>query len=48
MIFGKDNQHPEDRSTVMIVPGLNDSAILEMGRLGLLKGRALEIYEKLK
>jgi len=48
MIFGKEKQHPEDKSTVMIIPGMNDSTILDMGRLGLLKGRARDIYRKLK
>ena len=48
MIFGKEKQHPEDKSTVMIIPGMNDSIILEMGRLGLLKGKARVIYKKLK
>ena len=48
MIFGKKNQKPEDRSTVIILPGMNESTILEMGRLGMLTGRAMEIYKKLK
>ncbi len=40
------NEKTTDRSSILIVPGLNDSAILEMGRLGMLKGRAQDIYEK--
>jgi hypothetical protein len=48
MIFGKEKQHPEEKSTVMIIPGLNNHVILEMGKLGLLKGKAREIYRKLK
>jgi len=48
MIFGKEKQHPEDKGTVMIIPGLNELTILEMGRLGLLKGKGWEIYNKLK
>jgi hypothetical protein len=42
------NARTTDRSSVMIVPGFNDSTILEMGRLGLLKGKAKQMYEKLK
>lgn len=48
MIFGKHNQKPEDRGAIMIIPGINESTILEMGRLGILKGKAKEIYEKFK
>ncbi len=46
LIFGKDRPKGNDRASVMIVLGLNDSSILDMGRLGMLKGRAQEIYEK--
>jgi hypothetical protein len=42
------NTRTTDRSSVMIVPGFNDSTILEMGRLGLLKGKAQRMYERLK
>ena len=40
------NEKTTDRNSILIVPELNDSTILEMGRLGMLKGRAQEIYEK--
>ena len=32
--------------SIVIIPGFNDSTILEMGRKGMLKGKAQEIYEK--
>jgi len=48
MVFGKANQKPEDRGTVVIIPGLNHETILEMGQLGMLTGKAQEIYKKLK
>lgn len=42
------NARTTDKSTVMIIPGFNDSTILEMGRLGMLKGKAKQMYDKLK
>ena len=48
LIFGMSNWHPEDRKAILIVGGINDSSILEMGKLGMLKGIGLSIYEKLK
>ena len=32
----------------MIIPGFNDHTIIEMGDLGMLVGKAKEMYEKLK
>ncbi|MCZ7403696.1 MAG: hypothetical protein O8C67_02010 [Candidatus Methanoperedens sp.] len=46
MIFG--NSKSTDRTSIMVIPGFNDGAILEMGELGLLKGKGKEMYEKLK
>ena len=46
MIFGTPKM--TDRSTVMVIPGFNDSAVVNMGDLGLLKGEAKALYEKLK
>ena len=37
-----------ERGTVMIIPGLNDHTIIEMGDLGFLCGEAQKMYEKLK
>ena len=48
MIFGQTNWHPEDKKSILVLFGFNDSTILDMGRLGLLKGKAMEIYEKLR
>ena len=46
MIFG--NERTTGKSTVMIIPGLNDRHLIEMGDLGFLKGKARSMYEKLK
>jgi hypothetical protein len=46
LVFGNDHHKAKDRASILIVPGLNDSGLLEMGRLGMLKGKAKEIYEK--
>ena len=46
LIFGCDHHKATDRASIMVVLGVNDSALLEMGRLGMLKGKAQEIYEK--
>jgi hypothetical protein len=44
--LGTAPRKANDRSSVVIVPGFNDSSLLEMGRLGVLKGKAKTIYEK--
>jgi len=46
MIFGRGKM--TDRSTVMVVPGINDRTIIEMGDKGILIGKAKEMYDKLK
>jgi len=46
LIFGCDHHKATDRASILVVLGVNDSALLEMGRLGMLKGKAQEIYEK--
>ena len=48
MVFGMSNWNPEDRKAILVVGGINDHTIIEMGRLGILDGKALEIYNKLK
>jgi hypothetical protein len=48
MIFGRVDQKPKDRATIMILPGINDDVIMEMGRGGMLRGRALAMYRKLE
>ena len=42
------NKRITGRSTVMIIPGFNERCLIEMGDLGLLKGKAKRMYEKLK
>src|SRR4030042_5563306 len=46
VIFG--NSKTTDRGSVMVVPGINDHSIIEMGDLGFLTGRAQKMYEKLR
>jgi hypothetical protein len=41
------NKKTSDRGTIMIIPGLNDSTLIEMGDLGFLRGAAQKMYEKL-
>jgi hypothetical protein len=48
VVLGRKNWHPEDRKSILIIPGINDSTLLELGRLGMLQGKALEIYKKLR
>ena len=48
MLFGSKKNKAFDRSTIMIIPGFNDHTIIDMGNLGMLVGRAKEMYEKLK
>jgi hypothetical protein len=42
------NSRTTDRSSVMIIPGMNDNSLIEMGDLGLLKGKAKQMYEKFR
>lgn len=35
-IYGKPKQKPEDKSTIMILPGFNDDTVSEIKRLGLI------------
>lgn len=37
-----------DKTGIMILQGFNDSLLKEMGQRGMLKGKALELYEKEK
>jgi len=46
IIFG--NSKTRGAGSVMVVPGINDNSIIEMGDLGLLTGKAQSLYEKLK
>lgn len=46
LIFG--NRMMTERSTIMLIPGFNDHVLIEMGDLGMLKGKAKKMYEKLK
>jgi hypothetical protein len=41
------NKKTSDRGTIMVIPGLNDSTLIEMGDLGFLRGAAQKMYEKL-
>ena len=42
------NERLTGKSSVMIIPGFNDHSLIEMGDLGFLKGKAKQMYEKLK
>lgn len=44
MILG--NNKSTGIGTVMIIPGINESALMDMGDLGFLTGKALIAYEK--
>jgi hypothetical protein len=46
LIFG--NSRMTECSTIMLVPGFNDGILVEMGDLGMLKGKAKEMYKKMK
>jgi len=38
----------KSKGAVIILPGFNDKTIIEMGDLGFLKGKAQNIYLKMK